>query len=306
MTPVSEAVETYLYSVAALSGQTLRLYRRALHMFQDFCESQGLSLEQVTPKVFRAFAEALSLRISPRSKLPLESKTIQLYTRAVKIFISWVTEYDDYLGCVKPGSLRAMRVPRCEKKIMSVLDYEEIKLLYDACKKNERRYIIDRDKAILSVLLDSGLRASELCTLKLKDVHLQEMRIKVSGKGRKQREIPIGVKTRLDLHTFISRHRRGVRPDEYVFLSYKRNPLSQTTLDEIIERLKLLAGIEKEGGSHMFRRTYATLFMENGGDIYDLRDLMGHSHISTTEGYVQEANKRRIQQRSKSVLDLIR
>jgi site-specific recombinase XerD len=303
MTPVSEAIETYLYAIAALSSETQRLYRRSLTLFQEYCESHNIALEQITPKVFRAYVEHLTQRISFKTKKPLDSETVHGYASAVKVFLTWVTEYDDYVGTIKPGSLKAMRVPKSEKKIMPVFTVEEIKRLEAACKKGVQQFTIDRDRALLSILLDTGLRASELTSLTLENVRLQEMRITVHGKGRKQRELNLGTKARLDLHRYISRHRRGAAPDAYVFLSYKRNRLSQVTLDMILERLKGLARIDKKGGAHMFRRTFATLYMENGGDIYDLRDIMGHEFISTTEKYVANVKKRKAKERSKSVLD---
>lgn len=308
MTPVRDAIETYLYTVASLSKNTLYTYKGRLAVFQEFCDANDYFLEQITPKVFRDFADHIASRpdkTGDPSRL-VGKTTISAYTRVVKIFLNWTTTYDDYIGCVKPASLRAMRVPKRDKKILPVLTQEEIARLYDACKQSPRKYTEVRDRAIVSVLIDSGLRASEICSLKIGSVQLKDYtdpHINITGKGNKEREPGLGQRARLDLHRFIQKYRRGAKPDEFVFLSFKRKPMTRTEIYQIINKLKCLAGIEKDGGPHMLRRTFATIYMDNGGDIYDLQELMGHENITTTEGYIQNVRQRQARRRSRSVLD---
>ena len=278
MTPVRDAIETYLFAVSSLSGHTLISYRDKLSVFQEFCEANDVGLEQISPKVFREFIEHVSKRINPQTGAAISGHTISSYGRVIKVFLAWASTYEDYLGAVKPGQLKAMRVPKLEKKVKPTYTPEEIHKIYEATKNESTRYLIDRDRAIVTMLTDSGVRASELCTLKVGDVHLDadDCFVKVLGKGQKEREVGLGKQARLDLHRYLTRHRRRAQPDEFVFLSRLRKPFTRNGLDQMLYRLKEWAGIEKDGGAHMFRHTYATMYLNNGGDIYDLRDLMGH------------------------------
>lgn len=85
-----------------------------------------------------------------------------------------------------------------------------------------------------------------------------------------------------------------------------RKPFTRNGLDQMLYRLKEWAGIEKEGGAHVFRHSYATMYLDNGGDIYDLRDLMGHEHVSTTEIYTQGTDQKKARKRAGSVWDSMR
>jgi len=305
MTPVFEAIETYLYAVASLAETTFVSYRDKLKVFQEFCESKGIYLEEITPKVFRSFLDSISERINPQTGVPVSGFTISSYGRVVKVFLTWVSTYEDYLGVIRPGTLKAMRVPALEKKLKPTFTVEEVYALYEACKREGTRFLIDRDRAIITLLLDTGIRASELCSLKLEDVHLspEDPYIKVHGKGNKWREVGLGHQASVDLNRYIKRYRRGAAPDSLVFLNRMREPLTRNGLDQVLYRLKAWAGIKKSGGVHMFRHTFATQYIDHGGDVYNLRDLMGHEHVSTTEIYVRGTNQKRARKARGSVWD---
>lgn len=305
MTPVSEALATYMCTVASLSPLTFRDYHFHLTLFEEYCSARDIHLEQITPKVYRGFLDHVALRINPRTKKPIVARTLAAYAQKVKTFLTWVSLYEDYSDCVKPSYLQAMRRPKVERRVMGIFTQEEVGHLYQACKLSNRIFLVDRDTALISLLIDCGLRANELCTLKIGDVHLSssDSYVKVMGKGMKEREIGLGNKARLDLSYYLKTHRSGAAKDDLVFLAYKRVPLNRYSLDQIIYRLKSRAGVEKPGGAHMFRRTYATAFLDNGGNIYDLRDLMGHEHLSTTEEYARNTNRRNARKRNPSVWD---
>jgi len=202
----------------------------------------------------------------------------------IKVFLHWVSGYEEYAGCIKPSTLRSLAVPKLEQHTKPTLTADEINRLYEACKKEYTTQLVVRDIAILSVLLDIGVRASELCSLTLKNVHLhpQDSYIMVFGKGRKEREIGLGTKARLDLHRYIRQYRKHGKPDEAVFLSRYNIPLTRNGLDQILYRLKDWANVKIEGGAHLFRHTFATLYLING-DVYKFSRIMGHNHVTTTE-----------------------
>lgn len=163
----------------------------------------------------------------------------------VKVFLRWVSSYEEYAGCIKSSTLRSLAVPKLEQKAKPVLTADEIGRLYAACKQVHTKQLSTRDTAILSQLLDTGVRASELFGLTMGNVHLdpQDSYVLVLGKGRKEREIGLGQRARLDLHRYIRQYRKYAKPSEPVFLGRSGKPLTRNGLDQILYCLKELAGM---------------------------------------------------------------
>ncbi len=307
MSQLEDALETYEYVISSLSEHTQISYRDKLKVFAAFCSDNSIDLADITPKVFRNFLATISERENPRTGIPIRGHTITSYGRVIKVFLRWVSGYEEYAGCIKPSTLRSLAVPKLEQKTKPTLTVDEIARLYVACKKEHATQLAARDTAILSVLLDTGVRASELCGLVLKHVHLhpQDSYIMVLGKGRKEREVGLGTRARIDLHRYIRQYRKYARPDDAVFLSRYGEPLTRNGLDQILYRLKEWGDVKTEGGAHLFRHTYATMYLTSGGDVYKLSRLMGHNNVTTTEGYVRSMAQRDARKGS-SVLDSLR
>jgi len=304
MSQLTEAIDTYMYVVSSLSEHTQISYRDKLKVFAQYCTANGIDISDITPKVFRTFIEFVASRVSPRTGASIVGHTISSYGRVIKVFLRWVSGYEEYSGCIKPSTLRSLTVPRLEEKTIQTLAEDDINRLYAACKKDYTHQLATRDCAILSLLLDTGVRASELCTLTLNNVHLdpQDSYVLVHGKGRKQREIGLGIRARLDLHRYIRQFRKHAKPEQTVFLGRYGEPLTRNGLDQILYRLKEWAGVSTKGGAHLFRHTFATLYLVNGGDVYKLSRLMGHTNVSTTEGYLRSMQQRDAR-KGMSVLD---
>jgi integrase/recombinase XerD len=304
MTPIDEVIETYMFAVVSgLSEHSVLSYGDKLKVFSDFCA--GIGLEGVSPKVFSEFLQEVGKRVNPRTGVQISDKTVSGYAVAVKVFLNWTCSYEDYAGIVRPGTLKAMRLPKVDKKVKPIYDSSEAKKIYEATRLGATKFIIERDRAIISLLLDTGARSTELCTLKIEDVHLdlEDSYIKVLGKGGKEREVGLGKQSRLDLHRYTRNHRRGAKPGECVFRARTGANLNRFSLDQILYRILEVGGVEKKGGAHTFRHTFATAYLEQGGSIYDLRDLMGHSDISITQGYTQNTAQKSARKRSGSVWD---
>src|SRR5260221_9729170 len=136
--------------------------------------------------------------------------------RIIKAFLHWCVRQD----LVSPGLLNKLEMPKVEQKVIEVFTPQQIAALFRACEEDELPWLVERNKAILAILLDTGIRASELTDLTLERVHiaLDEAYLVVNGKGRKQREVGLGKKSRNLLHRFISRYRPNVPGDTHVFL----------------------------------------------------------------------------------------
>ncbi len=163
-----------------------------------------------------------------------------------------------------------------------------------------------RDKAIVSVLLDTGVRANELCTLTLgrTNFSLTDAHIIVLGKGRKQREVGLGNKSRLALHRYIYQFRPRVE-SEAVFLTRHSTPLHPDGLAQMLIKLRNRSSLSFHIHPHKFRHTFAYMYMREGaGDVLRLSRLLGHSSVLVTENYLKVFDSRDARD-SASVLDTL-
>jgi site-specific recombinase XerD len=155
------------------------------------------------------------------------------------------------------------------------------------------------------MLLDSGLRIGEIVRLKTNDLHLDEGIIKILGKGKKERFVPIGSNSQKVLQRYIFRYRsrHNDSQNDYVFLSTGEKPLTENSLKLMFARLAHRSGV-KRLHAHLCRHTFATKFLINGGDVFSLQQILGHSTLEMTRHYVNLAsNHVTLQHRRFSPLD---
>ena len=179
--------------------------------------------------------------------------------------------------------------PKLWKKIPGILSHAEIMLLLDACRSS--RFPL-RDRAILEMLYGSGLRASELASLRVADLRKDDQLLKIRGKGGRERYGPLGEYARESLDEYLRRERpllvaRSQERRAELFISDRGLCMSRQGLYALCRRLGRLAGFEKVVHPHMFRHTYATHLLENGADLRIIQELLGHADVSTTERYTQ-------------------
>ena len=155
------------------------------------------------------------------------------------------------------------------------------------------------------MLLDAGLRIGEIVRLKMDDLHLDDSFIKVLGKGKKERFVPIGSNSQrvLQRYLFHFRPKQNDSQNEYVFLSTGRNPLTENSLKLMFARLAQRSGV-KRLHAHLCRHTFATKFLINGGDVFSLQQILGHSTLEMVRHYVNLASSHvTLQHRRFSPLD---
>lgn len=219
--------------------------------------------------------------------------------------------------CIKDDLLpervtKKLDMPRKEVRVIPVFTPTQVNQLFKACERPrdiQYPWIAERDKAIVAVLLDTGIRQAELCGLTLDRVRLdkQDSYIIVFGKGRKEREIGLAQTSRQQLHRYIHRFRPHVSGVNRVFLTRDRRPLAAHGLEAVMLRLKATTGItDMRCSCHDFRHTFAYNYLANGGDLFKLsRLLLGHTDITTTQGYLR-AFQSRDARKGFSVLDNLR
>lgn len=309
---LSEAVEEYRYAKLHLSPDTVRWYMDRLGPFVRWCEQEDIALESLRVGHFRRFLEHLRTKKNPRTNLPFSTYTLHGYAQVVKGFLSWCSQedgLDDIVAETLPKKLRK-EMPKVEKKIIETFSQEQIKRLFTVCEKECSSTLQVRDEALLSLLIDTGLRAQEVCCLTLEDVRITPTEsyvlVRKGGKGMQQRSTGIGRQTRLLLRKYIERYRRAPSTERHVFLGRYNEEMTPSGLYQIIERLGEWARITGVRCSpHTFRHTFAVSYLRAGGSVFDLSRLLGHSSVKVTEIYT-ETYKVEVARSGISVMDSLK
>jgi integrase/recombinase XerD len=295
---VREALEAYLDAKSHhIKPRTHSEKKRILGYFCDFCSEQNIQLEDVKSKVVDANLDHLAATHHGKKGGPFSTHTTFLHVALIKIFLNWCADEESMEEYIKPVTVRRIPNPRRDVLIKDVFTKEHILRLLEACNSSDRgsetinAYLHARDRAIVLLLLDTGIRAGELCGLKMNQVFLnkEDPHLRVYGKGSKFREVGIGEKTRKELTQFIHAYRKKEKgTDTYLIRSWRDEPIHAETLADIIERLGRVAKIKDVRCSpHTFRHTYATWFCRAGGDVFILSRLLGHSSVKITENYLR-------------------
>lgn len=294
-----DAVDDYPYECRHISPDTRRWYQQKLHAFVAWCQSESLTdLEAIKPKDLLRFLDSLREGVSVQSGRPRNSYTLHGYAQALKSFFTWCGK-DDLISERARKRIEDLDMPRVEVKLIQTFSKDHVRALFAACDQEHSSALAERDQAILAVLLDTGIRARELCGLTLEHTLLdpQDPHLVVFGKGRKQRAVgPLGSKTRKLLRRYITSFRFAAGGVD-TFVShggmYSGQPITPNGLDQILYRLRDWAGIEGvRCSAHTFRHTYACNIMEQGGDIFKLSRLLGHTNVAVTHNYLRAFNQK--------------
>jgi integrase/recombinase XerD len=297
------AVTEFFYS-KDFTTDSARFYRRTLASFELWLEAQDVTeVADITTPLVRRYAASLRERVSERTGQRLTGVSQHGYMNALRTFLNFCVR-EEWLNERVPQRLE---MPKKEKKVLQVLSTEQIRLLFRAIEASTTP---ERDRAVLSVLLDCGLRVAELCKLTLDDVHFHsnDAWLSIHGKGRKEREVPLGKKSRLALHRYIHNVREAPKAECHAIIG-KRGPLTQAGVDKLLYILRDRAGTHHFSGvrvsAHTCRHTFAVGWLQAGGDIYRLSRLMGHGSVAITERYLQAMTSRQARMGNVSILDAL-
>ena len=266
-----DIVELFMLDAQAqnFTDSTLRFYEGRLNAFVDWSASQGVtSLQDIDPAHIRRFFTHLQSR-------DLSSAYVHSHARAIKTLLNFAVR-DELLD---KSPFDKVKMPRLEKKVLPALTREEVRTVLLACETN-------RERAIVTFLIDSGVRATEAVQLNVGDVNMRSGEVTVQmGKGQKGRVTFIGAKTRLHLKRYlIERGRPGKKAP--LFASLKGGTaLTYWGLAQILKRLKKTAGVDGFS-AHACRRTFAITCLRGGMSIYALQKLMGHADITVLRQYL--------------------
>lgn len=267
--------EQYLRFEKSLSAHTLDAYLRDLDKLCQFLKDEGINLLDVSLEHLETFTAGLrDAGICPRSQARILSGIRSFYRYLV---------LEDYLGA-DPCEL--LESPQTGFHLPEVLTLEEIDNLIESIDLSTREG--QRNRAILETLYSCGLRVTELCNLKLSDLYLEEGFIKITGKGEKQRLVPISPRAIRELQLyFIDRNTMDISSgyEDFVFISRKGKNISRIMVFHIIKVLSEAIGLTKSISPHTFRHSFATHLLEGGANLRAIQCMLGHESIGTTEIY---------------------
>lgn len=257
------------------SGNTLEAYILDINKLLKFLKDNNIRPEEAKLNDIQCFAASLhDIGISPRSQCRILSGVRSFY------------KYLQLDGYIKDDPTELLESPRLGDHLPEVLTTEEIDRLEQAIDLT--KWEGQRNLAIIEVLFSCGLRVSELVNLKMSALYLDEQFLRISGKGKKERLVPISENAIKQLKFwFIDRNHMKIKPGEedYVFLNRRGAHLTRTMILIMIKRLGAEAGIQKTISPHTLRHSFATALLEGGADLRAIQSMLGHESIGTTEIY---------------------
>ncbi len=271
-------IESFLVDrrAAGLSPQTLKFYRPFITPFLTYCDSNAVKhVEEVTPDLLRRYFLAFAETHNPGG--------VHASFRSLRAFFRWLVDEDMMPPDWKNPMLK-VKPPKVAMEPLEPVAIQDVKALIAGCSSGT--IIDDRDRAVFLVLLDTGLRAQELCDIHLEDVDLNRGGITVRyGKGGKTRTVFIGKKARKALRAYL-RHRAD--REQALFLSRDGERVSYDALRLMLKRRAKQAGPSSKPTLHAFRRAFALNMLRNGADVFALQKLLGHSYLQIMRRYLAQ------------------
>jgi site-specific recombinase XerD len=299
-TTVSGAIDAYIQDQIGgnRSKKTIEWHRTALGLFATYVTKQEhiTLITDIDAVHITAWFAHLRTTKGAHGKVRSE-RTIQTYARSLRAFCHWLLRR----RLVTFNPFEEVTFPKVGRPLIKTLSEEEFeKLLWACAPPNEKSPLAERaavrNRAILWVLYDTGIRVSELCGLRLSSVDRKQGVLTVWGKGSKERRIALGQNCQRNLFYYLDHHRPeeeelaewGSHGEDHLFLSETRLPLTKNGMTLLFVRLKKRAGITgKRVSPHILRHTFAIRYLVNGGDPFSLQELLGHEDMATVKMYMR-------------------
>jgi len=269
--PVAD-IEDYLAHLQVerrMSAHTLDAYRRDLVSLAQWAQHEGVEVSALHGEQVRGFVAAEHRR-------GLSPKSLQRRLSACRSFYAWLVKQ----GRIAASPAASIRSPKAPRKLPQVLDPDEAKALVEVPTDAPLGL---RDRALLELFYSSGLRLSELCALRWRDLDLGDALVNVLGKGNKQRSVPLGSHARAALAEW--RASTGATNDAHVFPGRGGGPITPRAVQLRMRHLAQQQGLFKRVHPHLLRHSFASHILESSGDLRGVQELLGHADIATTQIY---------------------
>ncbi len=277
--PLVQKFMDHLSAERGLSPHTCRGYLKDLEQFENFLKTSEMylssagkvELEKVDRFAIRKYLSFLHRR-NKKSSIARKISSLRTFFRYL------VSE-----EMVSSNPAKAVSTPKREKTLPTTLTVDEAFRLMESPSDGERMKCL-RDHAILELLYSSGLRVGELVGLNLDGLDLELGIVKVMGKRRKERIVPVGSKAVEALRAYL-RERGRVEREEPLFLNLKGGRLTARSVDRLVKKYTKQSGIFRKISPHSLRHTFATHLLDSGADIREIQEMLGHASLSTTQRY---------------------
>jgi site-specific recombinase XerD len=289
---IGELITRYVLSNEAdgKSPRTIAWYKDMLAQFSAYLKTKQYPSYLSAFSIDKVRGYILYLHHKPRFKghpytpaqsEPLSPKTVQGHVRALKAFSSWLYS-ESYTA---ENRLKNLKLPKAPVVVREPLTPEEIKNIIASINKKSPTGA--RNHTLFVTLLDTGIRASEAAGITLSKLNLTDGYIKVMGKGAKERVVPIGKYIQLTLWTYIDKVRpTPIDPEcTSLFLSRSGKPITVNTIKLFFSRLAKTSGVTRLH-AHLCRHTFAINYLLNGGDIFSLKEILGHTTLDMVNHYL--------------------
>lgn len=259
----------YLDLQKGVSPHTVRAYKKDLEEFFKFVKKGPGDIEMIDVRAFvaRQIKDGLGKTTAGRRLASIRSFMKYLYRE----------------GYIKANPAKLVSTPRAPKPLPKFLTVDDVfSLIEQPCGIG---FMIARDRAVLELLYSSGLRVSEIAGLTMEDINTKEGLIKVRGKGKKERILPVGSKAIEAMKSYLVEKMLLKRRDKAVFLNNRGKKLSDRGIRRIVVKYAKQIGINGGIGPHTIRHTFASHLLQSGADLRVIQELLGHSSLSTTQKY---------------------
>ena len=267
----------FLENDKKLSDNTLQSYKRDLKQYNEYIESNKINYSKATEEDMKGYIKSLQ-------EIGKKPSTISRCIASIRSFY----QYELKNKKVKNDPTNSIQSPKIEKRVPSVLTSQEVELLLEQPKDVDLKGV--RDKAMLEFAYATGMRVTEIISLNISDVNLEEGYVVCKGRGEKNRTIPLGKMSSKALKEYVEEARDILVKDETItalFVNVNGKRLTRQGFWKIIKYYKEQAHINKEITPHVLRHSFATHLLQNGADLKSIQTMLGHSDISSTQVYMQ-------------------
>lgn len=289
---IQDTVLRYLEALSKerlMSAQTVKAYEADLRQFVTWLASTGIINISETSNLS---AQQLRAFWAQRRNQGLSAQSMKRAQSAMRGFFKYALKH----GLINRNPMSSIESPRAQRPLPKALNETDVAMIINSPATDSAMGL--RDRAILEVLYGSGLRVSELADLTISQIDVENLLLRVTGKGNKERIIPMTDIAARALQEYISRRNSdfpGSAAVEYVFLNRHGGQISTRSIARMIDKYVRQLAMMKNISPHQFRHSFATHLLNNGADIRAVQEMLGHESLSTTQIYTRISKERLLQ-----------
>jgi len=274
--------ERYLENERKYPKNTIMSYLNDLYNYKEYIHDKILNYKTITKDEIRGYLKYLDNEKKSKSSISRELS-------ALRNFYTFLL----HNNIVDNNPFKNIRNPKKDKKLPNFLQHDELQNIFDSIDINNPLGI--RNRLIIELLYATGIRVSELTSLKLKDIDIQNKEIRITGKGNKQRIVYFGDYAKKYLSLYLNESRNELlnsNTSEFLLINNKGTELTSRGVELIVNEVVKKAALKHNISPHVLRHTFATDLLNNGADLKSVQELLGHESLSTTQIYTHITNER--------------